>query len=568
MPNLSSLASTTPQATLPRDPKIRIQELLNKGRAGTITPPEEAELGRLLQTTPTAPGPQGGPPVPTPPAPKPGLAALGPGGGPQVGAAAPSGLLGPPVPASPNTGALSSLAPQVRTAGAPGAVSQTPLSKIATPPPPPTGPEPKAQDPTELPPNVMDEKGNIKWLALLAPLLGAGAGAAFGGKRGAALGALGGAQATTTFTQGVERQQVRADAAFEKEQERASREKIAGLRASGRSTASADKAKVAEGKQQILNLGMEGAVTVGGKPTQAAQAIIDKYGQEAWTQAFAEFKKEGVAQFEAGQTKFTESLAKVDALKKGQVEDVRAEKRLQIAEEGLDLRKTAAEDEEVVVDEGILKLIMADPSLLLALTGEERLAYMAAYAEKDGDAKRIREKPEKMPKEESIHKIAERTVDSYFNMQYGKDGKPTTESTKARNDAVEDEKDRLREVFRSQIEGTEVPPMPEVVPPAGTDVVPGLGGVPPPPPAASEDVENAVRIMTGMAPEEQERLIRESKDLDATEKAEVRKRLGLPEPAGETLPGAPRQAGFGQEIGQGLGNLGRGLRKAISTATQ
>ena len=71
-----------------------------------------------------------------------------------------------------------------------------------------------------------------------------------------------------------------------------------------------------------------------------------------------------------------------------------------------------------------------------------------------------------------------------------------------------------------------------------------------------------------MAPEEQERLIRESKDLDATEKAEVRKRLGLPEPAGETLPGAPRQAGFGQEIGQGLGNLGRGLRKAISTATQ
>uniref|UniRef100_A0A6M3J3M3 Uncharacterized protein n=1 Tax=viral metagenome TaxID=1070528 RepID=A0A6M3J3M3_9ZZZZ len=69
----------------------------------------------------------------------------------------------------------------------------------------------------------MDEKGKIKWLALLAPLLGAAGGAAFGGNKGAALGALGGAAATTSFSQGVERQQVRADARFEKEQDRAAR---------------------------------------------------------------------------------------------------------------------------------------------------------------------------------------------------------------------------------------------------------------------------------------------------------------------------------------------------------
>ena len=69
----------------------------------------------------------------------------------------------------------------------------------------------------------MDEKGNIKWLAMLAPLLGTAAGAAFGGKRGAALGALGGSQALSTFTQGIQQQQARADELFTQEQERTER---------------------------------------------------------------------------------------------------------------------------------------------------------------------------------------------------------------------------------------------------------------------------------------------------------------------------------------------------------
>ena len=103
-----------------------------------------------------------------------------------------------------------------------------PTAPAAPPPQPRTAPAPQPPPEAEpgtaaAPPDVLDEKGNIKWLAMLAPLLGTAAGAAFGGKRGAALGALGGSQALSTFTQGIQQQQARADELFTQEQERTER---------------------------------------------------------------------------------------------------------------------------------------------------------------------------------------------------------------------------------------------------------------------------------------------------------------------------------------------------------
>ena len=381
----------------------RLQELEQKERNRTITPPEQVELNGLRAATPGGAAPGGGGPQMGAAAPPAGLSALGSGapGSPPMPPSLPGGVPGPPM-----TGALSQMAPpggggpQMGAAASPmGGPSRAPQRRISSQATPPTKPTPAQGGGVTAninPRNLYDEQGKIKWAAILAPLLGTAAGAIAGGKKGAALGMLGGSNVLSAYTEGMERRQGIENKRAEREQTRAD--------------------KIAEDEARRAERGAERQADADWREEQRkwreGQAAEDKSRYEAEAERRARERKEDIEREE-----------------RHRKEDIKREG-------------------EEPTDETTIAALMDYPPMFISLAADERLRLTPILKNREFDFKEAFEPPDEPMSETAAtrHAMAEW---EFFH------GRPESEESGA--DALEFIKGRVKELTAPK---TEVPPPP------------------------------------------------------------------------------------------------------------